>query len=56
VEPTGADTFVYGELAGTQVCVVFEERHAFRPGETIQLTPKPGSVHLFDEATGDVLR
>ncbi len=56
VEPTGADTFVYGELAGAQVCVVFEERHAFRPGETIQLTPKPGSVHLFDEVTGDVLR
>ena len=56
VEPTGADTFVYGEVAGAQICVVFEERHAFRPGETIPLAPKPGAVHLFDEATGNVLR
>jgi len=56
VEPTGADTFVYGEVAGAQLCVVFEERHAFQPGETIALAPKPGSVHLFDEASGGVLR
>ncbi len=56
VEPTGADTFVYGELAGMQVCAVFEERHTFRPGETIRLAPRLASVHLFDEVTGAVLR
>ena len=56
VEPTGADTFVFAELAGTQVCAVFEERHNFRPGETIHLAPRIGAVHLFDEASGTVLR
>ena len=56
VEPTGADTFVYAELAGLQVCAVFEERHTFRPGETIRLAPRIGSVHLFDAASGTVLR
>src|SRR5579863_5460186 len=48
VEPTGADTYVYGEVAGTQICAVFGERYAFTPGETVRLAPKLDTVHLFD--------
>ena len=55
VEPTGADTFVYAELAGTQLCAVFGERHVFRPGETIRLQPRLDSVHLFDAESGKKL-
>ncbi|HXY99048.1 MAG TPA: sn-glycerol-3-phosphate ABC transporter ATP-binding protein UgpC [Stellaceae bacterium] len=55
VEPTGADTFVYAELAGTQLCAVFAERHDFRPGETILLQPRLGAVHLFDAQSGKKL-
>src|SRR5579863_8185764 len=51
VEPTGADTFVYADLAGTQVCAVFSERHAFKSGEVIGLRPKVPLTHLFDAAT-----
>ena len=51
VEPTGADTFVYADLAGTQVCAVFNERHAFKSGEVIGLRPKVPLTHLFDAAT-----
>jgi multiple sugar transport system ATP-binding protein len=52
VEPTGADTFVYGDLAGTQVCAVFDERHQFRNGEIVTLEPRVTSTHLFDAASG----
>jgi multiple sugar transport system ATP-binding protein len=55
VEPTGADTFVYGEIAGLQVCAVFDERYDFAPGQTIHLLPKLAVTHLFDAATGDKL-
>ncbi len=55
VEPTGADTYVYAQLAGTQVCAVFSERHHFRPGETVRLQPRAGLVHLFDSASGTKL-
>ena len=52
VEPTGADTFVYATMAGTQVCAVFTERHEFRAGEAIQLQPQLDVIHLFDAQSG----
>jgi multiple sugar transport system ATP-binding protein len=52
VEPTGADTFVYAELAGVQICAVFTERHDFRAGQTIRLQPRLEVVHLFDAESG----
>jgi multiple sugar transport system ATP-binding protein len=55
VEPTGADTFVYADFAGTKVCAVFTERHQFRNGEVVHLRPRPRLTHVFDEATGRVL-
>lgn len=55
VEPTGADTFVYGDLAGTRVCAVFDERHEFRSGDIVQLSPRVAVTHLFDTESGNSL-
>jgi multiple sugar transport system ATP-binding protein len=52
VEPTGADTFVYAELAKTQICAVFIERHDFKSGAAIRLRPRLDLVHLFDAKSG----
>jgi multiple sugar transport system ATP-binding protein len=55
VEPTGADTFVYGEIAGAQMCAVFTERHDFQPDEVIHLQPNVPVTHLFDAGSGNKL-
>jgi multiple sugar transport system ATP-binding protein len=55
VEPTGADTFVYATLAGTQVCAVFTERHNFRAGDSVRFEPRRDLVHLFDRENGGKL-
>ena len=52
VEPTGADTFVACRHEGTDVAVVFRERHDFAPGTVIHLQPDPRRAHLFDADTG----
>jgi multiple sugar transport system ATP-binding protein len=53
VEPTGADILVFTHLAGQEVAVVFKERHLFSPGDKINLTPHPGTIHVFDKETGE---
>jgi multiple sugar transport system ATP-binding protein len=50
VEPTGADTQIFCKLAGSEVSAVVRERHTFRPGETIRLTPQ--LAYMFDPGTG----
>ena len=55
VEPTGADTYVYANLAGTQICAVFSERHDFRAGATVRLQPRLDLIHLFDAGNGKKL-
>jgi len=52
VEPTGAEILVFTHLAGQEVAVVFKERHKFRPGDKLNLTPHAGTIHLFDKETG----
>jgi len=55
-EPTGAEILVVNRLAGHDaVQAVFRERHDLRPGEKISLMPQPGTVHLFDKASGQRL-
>ncbi|HWK43952.1 MAG TPA: sn-glycerol-3-phosphate ABC transporter ATP-binding protein UgpC [Stellaceae bacterium] len=56
VEPTGADTLVYGTIGATPVCAVFSERVAFGPGHQIMLQPTLAGIRLFDQATGQVIR
>jgi multiple sugar transport system ATP-binding protein len=51
VEPTGSETHVLVELAGTQVNGVFRERIANTPGAMLHLLPDSAKVSLFDAAT-----
>ena len=51
VEPTGAETHLFGSVGGTTMRAVFRERLAPRPGEVLRLTVEPSSVHVFDPAT-----
>ncbi len=55
VEPTGAETIVVCRFAGIEIQVMFKERHALAPGQTIALRPRPGSAHLFDRESGERL-
>ena len=52
VEPTGADTFVACRHHGTEMAVVFHDRHDFAPGSTIHLRPDLQRAHLFDAGSG----
>ncbi len=52
VEPTGAETHIVARVGDIEVTAVTRDRPAVRPGETIHLAPVPGSVHVFDRATG----
>jgi multiple sugar transport system ATP-binding protein len=52
VEPTGADTQIFCDLAGSDIMAISRERHAFRPGERIQLRPLDGKTCLFDPESG----
>ncbi|MDP1899914.1 MAG: sn-glycerol-3-phosphate ABC transporter ATP-binding protein UgpC [Rubrivivax sp.] len=55
VEPTGAETHVTCRHHGTDLAVVFRERHAFAPGSTIHLQPDLQHAHLFDAKSGQRL-
>ncbi len=53
VEPTGSEVQVNARAAnGEEIVAVFRERHSFTPGDTITLTPQPGTIHLFDGESG----
>ena len=56
IEPTGADTFVSCRHHGTELAVVFRERHQFSPGSTIHLQPDLARAHVFDADSGRALR
>jgi multiple sugar transport system ATP-binding protein len=51
-EPTGSETLVIARAGGREFSLVFRERIAARPGETIHVAPDPALVHLFDRETG----
>ena len=52
VEPTGSETQVMAEYAGTPIVCAFRERVSAKPGETIHITANPALVHLFDAGSG----
>ncbi len=52
VEPTGSETQVLANFAGTPIICTFRERITAKPGETIRILPDPALVHLFDAHTG----
>jgi multiple sugar transport system ATP-binding protein len=52
VEPTGAETHVVLRMGKRDVVAVFRERHGFKPGDVVHLSPVPGMVHIFDADDG----
>ena len=52
VEPTGAETHLFGTVAGTAVRCVFRERINVPPGATLHMAVDRRHVHVFDPATG----
>lgn len=55
-EPTGPEIHIYGDLGTDEICAVVRERIALKRGQTLSLKPMAGKVHLFDAATGHVIR
>ena len=54
-EPTGAELFVYGHVAGQPIRCVFRGRPAIEVGQSLRLSVSPDQVHLFDQKTGQRL-
>jgi multiple sugar transport system ATP-binding protein len=52
MEPTGAETHLFGTIAGVEVRCVFRERIDVLPGSTLHLTVDRRHVHVFDPASG----
>ena len=52
LEPTGSETQVIGEIAGTPILGAFRERVAVAPGDVIEVGVNRALVHLFDPETG----
>ena len=52
LEPTGAETQVFGRLDGEPVVCVFRERIEAQPGVEIKVLPRATSALLFDAASG----
>jgi multiple sugar transport system ATP-binding protein len=48
LEPTGAETLIMADLAGTPLTVVTKERLALKPGDAIHLRPMAGRQLYFD--------
>jgi multiple sugar transport system ATP-binding protein len=56
VEPTGAETELLVRVGAAQIVVVMHGRTDTGPGETIALDVDQAAVHLFDPASGAVIR
>ncbi|MCQ0986097.1 ABC transporter ATP-binding protein [Jiella marina] len=56
VEPLGSDTLVHFKLAGNDAIARVEPDRRPRPGEVMPLAPVPGKAHLFDPASGAIIR
>ncbi len=52
VEPTGSETHVVLRLGARDITAVFRERHAFRPGQEVRLSPQADMIHVFDAESG----
>ncbi len=55
VEPTGSETQVMVRVGDAPITCAFRERISAGPGETIQIMPDTGLVHLFDTNSGQRL-
>ncbi len=55
-EPTGPEIHIYGDFGADEICAVVRERIVLKRGEMLGLKPMTGKVHLFDAASGKVIR
>jgi multiple sugar transport system ATP-binding protein len=53
VEPTGAESHVYGRFGGKQIIAAFSGRSPLGTGDVIKLTAPPQFLHLFERETGN---
>ncbi len=56
VEPTGPETHVYFAIDGKDLCAVTRERTTIAPGAPLRLRLDTDQIHIFDQATGRVVR
>jgi multiple sugar transport system ATP-binding protein len=52
VEPTGAETHLYGKIGGSTWCVTTRQRSTIEPGQRVALRLPIGHIHLFDTESG----
>ena len=53
IEPTGADSLVYGRINDTECCVQTSERLNLKPGEIIHILPNEDNLHFFDNQSNE---
>jgi multiple sugar transport system ATP-binding protein len=52
VEPTGAETHLYGKIGGETWCATTRDRVPVEPGQRLMLGLPPACLHLFDTESG----
>ncbi|MGE8490473.1 MAG: TOBE domain-containing protein, partial [Paraburkholderia nemoris] len=52
VEPTGAETHLYGKIGGNTWCVTTRQRSKVEPGQRVTLRLPAEHIHLFDTESG----
>jgi multiple sugar transport system ATP-binding protein len=52
VEPTGAETHLYGKIGGNTWCVTTRQRSSVEPGQRVALRFPAAHIHLFDTESG----
>ncbi len=55
IEPTGAESHVYGRCGGVPMILALAGRSPLGPGDTVQLAARPELLHVFDKTTGNRL-
>ena len=53
IEPTGADSLVYGKFYDTECCVQTSERLNLKSGEIIHILPNEDNLHFFDNQSNE---
>ncbi|ACC73178.1 sn-glycerol-3-phosphate ABC transporter ATP-binding protein UgpC [Paraburkholderia phymatum] len=52
IEPTGAETHLYGKIGGASWCVTTRERASIEPGQRVTVRFPEQHMHLFDTESG----
>ena len=53
IEPTGADSLIYGKINDTECCVQTGERLNLKSGEIIHILPNEDNLHFFDNQSNE---